>query len=186
MASEDGHVIPNNTVLSLSEVFGTRYSSLLCVTERRPCCSNSKGAAVGYWHYQNGTAVPSYGHGFAFYTSRGDDGTVRLHTRDNNVSVANASLQFCCEILNINDLSQKLCVNICSSDCVTMNEETTTVTTNLTTPVIIHQPLSTKLTTSVGAIIGYVVMGFAVALCITIATVMVSWKYSKVKTTQNT
>jgi hypothetical protein len=163
MASEDGHVIPNNTVLSLSEVFGTRFSSLLCVTERRPCCFSSKRA--GDWHYQNGTAVPSYGHEFAFYTSRGDDGTVRLHIRDNNVSLTNIS-QFCCEILNINDLSQKLCVNICSSDCATTSGEmigTTTVTTNLTTPIITHQP------SSVGAIIGYVVMGLAVVLCITIA-----------------
>ena len=106
MASKDGQVYPNNTIISLSEVSGTRYS-LLCVTERRPCCSmaSSSGAAAGDWYYQNGTAVPNYGQTFAFYTSRGDDdGTVRLHARG-NISLMNTS-QFCCEILNINDLSQ--------------------------------------------------------------------------------
>ena len=181
MASKDGQVYPNNTIISLSEVFGTRYS-LLCVTERRPCCSSSSGA--GDWYYQNGTAVPNYGQTFAFYTSRGDDdGTVRLHARDSMISLMNTS-QFCCEILNINDLSQKLCVNICDSDCgEIMSEGATTVATNLTTP---DQTPSTKLTTSVGAIVGYMVMGLAlVIICITVATVMVLWKYLqlKVKTT---
>ena len=186
MASKDGqvHIYPNNTILSLSEVFGMEYS-LLCVTERRPCCSSLSKA--GDWYYQNGTAVSSYGQRFAFYTSRGDDGTIRLHIRDNNVSLMNTS-QFCCEILNINDLSQKLCVKICDSDCVTMMTETTTVTTNLTTSVTTHQKLSTKPTTSVGATVGYVVMGLVVVLCITVVTAVVLWKYSqqKVKTTQNT
>ena len=184
MASKDGQVYPNNTVLSLSEIFGTKYS-LLCVTERRPCCSKSSN--TGDWHYQNGTAVPSYARGLAFYTSRGDNGTIYLHTRDNNASLMNTS-QFCCEILNINDLRQKLCVNICDSDCVTMVAETTTATTNLTIPVTTHQILSTKLTTSVGATVGYVVMGLVVILCIAVATAMILWKYSqlKVKTIQNT
>jgi hypothetical protein len=126
MAS-DGHGYPNNTELSLSDTFGIMSrKSLLCVTERRPCCSSSNRA--GDWHYQNGTAVPSFGHGFAFYTSRGDDGTVRLHARDNTVSLMNTS-QFCCELLNVNDLSQKLCINICDSDCEIMTEPVTTATT---------------------------------------------------------
>ena len=171
MASKDGQIYPNNTIISLSEVFGTRYS-LLCVTERRPCCSSSSGA--GDWYYQNRTAVPNYGQTFAFYTSRGDnDGTVRLHARD-NILLINTS-QFCCVILNINDLSQKLCVNICDSDCEIMSEGATTVATNITIP---DQTLSIKLTTSVGATVGYVVMGLAlVIICITVATVIVLWKY---------
>ena len=113
MLSKDGQVYPNNSILSLSEVFGTGYS-LLCVTERRPCYSSS--SKVGDWYYHNGTAVPSYGQRFSFYTSRGDNGTVRLHTMDNNLSLMNTS-QFCCKLLNMNNLSQKLCVNICDSDC---------------------------------------------------------------------
>ena len=108
------------------------------------------------------------------YTSRGDnDGTVRLHARDNILLLMNTS-QFCCVILNINDLNQKLCVNICDSDCEIMSEGATTVATNITIP---DQTLSTKLTTSVGATVGYVVMGLAlVIICITVATVIVLWK----------
>ena len=185
MSSKDGQVYPNNSILSLSEVFGIRYS-LLCATERRPCCSSLTGA-TGDWYYQNGTAVPSYGQGFSFYTSRGDDGKVHLHSRDNNASLMNTS-QFCCELLNINDLSQKLCVYICDTDCATVHEEITTTTKNLITPVTTHQILSTKLTTSVGATIGYVVMGLAVVLGITVTTAIVLWKclQLKVKETQNT
>ena len=197
MSSKDGQVYPNNSILSLSEVFGTRYS-LLCVTERRPCCSSS--SIAGDWYYHNGTAVPSYGQGFSFYTSRGDDGTVRLHTRDNNVSLMNTS-QFCCELLNMNDLSQKLCVSICDSDCEIMIEKVIETTTAMketqvtgVTSTVTYQIPSTKQTISdsayVGATVGYVAMamGFAtVLLCIVIATAIVLWKHFwlKAKTTQN-
>jgi hypothetical protein len=201
MASKDGQVYPNNTELSLSDVFGimSRYS-ILCVTERRPCCSGSNRA--GDWHYQNGTAVPSYGHGFAFYTSRGDDGMVRLHTRD-NISLMNTS-QFCCELLNMNDLSQKLCTNICDTDCEITTEsvtETTTLAketrvTQKPTQMIIEvilstgQILSNSESVHVGAIIiGSVVTTCAVLFCIVIvATAIALCKYCrslKAKTTQN-
>jgi hypothetical protein len=172
MASKDGRVYPNNTELSLSDVFGimSRYT-ILCVTERRPCCSGSNRA--GDWYYQNGTAVPSYGHGFTFYTSRGDDGTVRLHTRDNNILISLMStIQFCCELLNVNDLTQKLCINICDSDCEIMSPVTE-----------IPQMSSTS-----GATIGSVVTIFTVLLCIVIvATAIVLWKYCSLKanTTRN-
>ena len=192
MGSKDGQVYPNNSVLSLNEVFGTRYS-LLCVTERRPCCSSSSRA--GDWYYQNGTAVPSYGQRFAFYTSTGDDGTVRLHTRDNNVSLMNTS-QFCCELLNTNDLSQKLCVNVCDSDCEIMIEqviETTTVIketrvtqvpAQMTT--VLHQIPPTKQVKSdsvhVGGTIGYVAISFAVLLCtLIVVTAIVLWRYCSLK-----
>ena len=191
MALKDGQVfqLPNNAILSLNEAFGMG-SSLLCITERRPCCSSPSEA--GGWYYQNGTAVSSYDQGYAFYTSRGDDGAVRLHTRDNNTSLMNTS-QFCCEILNINDLNQKLCVKICDSDCVATSEEMTGTTTaaaiDLTRPMTTHQTLS-KQSTSVGATVGYVVIGLAAILCIAVAIAIVAWKYSpqqlKVTRTQNT
>jgi tRNA threonylcarbamoyladenosine modification (KEOPS) complex Cgi121 subunit len=202
MASKDGQVYPNNTELNLSDVFGiiSRYS-LLCATERRPCCSGSNRA--GDWHYQNGTAVPSYGHGFAFYTSTGDDGTVRLHT--NIISLMNTS-QFCCELLNVNDLSQKLCISICDSDCeVVMTESVTTATTTttvaketqgtrvppqMTTEIILSSTLTRQTSSNSGhveAIIGSVVTTCAVLLCIVIvATAIVLWKFClKAKKTQN-
>ena len=205
MASKDGQVYPNNTIISLSEVFGMRYS-LLCVTERRPCCSSSSGA--GDWYYQNGTAVPNYGQTFAFYTSRGDDdGTVRLHARDSMISLMNTS-QFCCEILNINDLSQKLCINICDSDCEIMGEPVTETTTiSLVTVAKEISPMtevpgekqvtteisSTRQTSSnaihVGAtIIGSIATACTVLFCTLIVTTAIAlWKYCslKARTTQN-
>ena len=186
MASKDGHVYPNNTIISLSEVFGTR-NSLLCVTERRPCCSGSNRA--GDWHYQNGTVVPSYGQTFAFYTSGGDDGAVRLHARDSMISLMNAS-QFCCEILNINDLSQKLCINICDSDCEIMSELVTETTTLVTQKQVTTEVLSTRQTSSNSrvTIIGSVAAACAVLFCTLIVTTAIAlWKYCSLKAriTQN-
>ena len=194
MASNGSEVYPNNTVISMIELFGpTLGYSLLCVTERRPCCFNS----TGDWYYQNGTALPSYDQGFAFYTSRGDDGTVSLHTRDNNASSTNTS-QFCCEILNKNDLSQKLCINICDPDCEMSEPMITTTVIKNRVPVqmttVIHQILPTKQTkfdsAHIGATIGYhVTMGIAVLLCILmVAAAIVLWRYCslKAKTTQKT
>ena len=84
--------------------------------------------------------------------------------------------------------TEKLCVNICDLDCVIMSEqviETTTVTE--VTPVTTHQLQSAEQTTSIGATVGYVVMGLAVLLCLTVATAVVLWKcfWLKVKSTQN-
>ena len=203
MASRDGQVYPNNTIISLSEVFARMMYSLLCVTERRPCCSSSSGA--GNWYYQNGTAVPNYGQTFAFYTSRGDDDRtvyIRLHARD-SISLVNTS-QFCCEILNINDLSQKLCINICDSDCEIMSEpviETTTETlvtvANEISPVtqkqVTTEVSSTKQTSSNSihvrvTIIGSVAAACTVLFCTLIVTTTIAlWKYCSLKAriTQN-
>ena len=182
MASRGGLGYPNNTELRLTDVFGITSSySLLCVTERRPCCSDPNASnKAGDWYYQNGTAVPSFDTGLDFYTSRGDDGTVRLHARD-NVSLMNTS-QFCCEILNINDLSQKLCVNICDSDCEIMSElqpvtETTTET-----------QVPAQMSSNSGATIGSVVTTSSVLICVLIVAVaIVVWKYCspKAKATQD-
>ena len=180
MASRGGLGYSNNTELRLSDVFGitSRYS-LLCVTERRPCCSDPNASnKAGDWYYQNGTAVPSFDTGLDFYTSRGDDGTVRLHARD-NVSLMNTS-QFCCEILNINDLSQKLCVNICDSDCEIMSEPVTETTTETQVPA--------QMSSNSGATIGSVVTTSSVLVCVLIVAVaIVVWKYCspKAKTTQD-
>ena len=186
MASKDGQVYPNNTVFSLSGIFGiTSNYSILCVTEKRPCCSDSNRA--GDWYYQNGTAVPSYGRTFAFYTSRGDDGTVRLHTRDNNISLVNTS-QFCCELLNENDLSQMLCINIYNSVYDIMTEpvtETTTLTVHIDIPSVTMQVTAVTDSSNsvhVGAIIGSVATICVVLLCTLIIIAIALWKYCSLNT----
>ena len=197
MTSRDGQIYYNYTdtiKLIFNEIFGTtsRYS-LLCASERDPCCSNSSEA--GGWYYQNGTVVPSYDQGFAFYTSRDDNGTVHLHTRDSSVSLMNTT-QFCCEVLNVNDLSQKLCVDICDSDSEIMTnvQVTTTVGTWVpqVTPTVTHQIPSTKQTTSNSvplsfeALIGYTVaLGSILVVAAVIGVALCRYFSLKAKTTRN-
>ena len=103
-----GRTYPNNSVIQLSEVFGTsnESQSLVCVTEKRPCCKNPSN---GEWYYPNMTTVPDFEAGYAFYTSRENDGTVHLCIRNITMSLSNTS-EFCCELPSINNLNQKLCV----------------------------------------------------------------------------
>lgn len=97
----------NNSVIGLSEVLESNQS-LVCATARRPCC---KSSGNGEWYYPNGTRVPNSDSetGNNFYTSREDDGTIRLHLNNITTSLSNTS-QFCCELPNVNNLNQKLCV----------------------------------------------------------------------------
>ena len=105
-----GQTYRNNSVIELSEGFETNQSlSLVCATEKRPCCNSS---VIGEWYYPNNmTAVPNVEAGNTFYTSRGDDGTVHLHLRNITTFLSNTT-QFCCELPNINNLNQRLCVHL--------------------------------------------------------------------------
>ena len=105
-----GQTYRNNSVIELSEGFETNQSlSLVCATEKHPCCNSS---VIGEWYYPNNmTAVPNVEAGNTFYTSRGDDGTVHLHLRNITTFLSNTT-QFCCELPNINNLNQRLCVHL--------------------------------------------------------------------------
>ena len=102
-----GRPYHNNSVIELSEAFESNQS-LVCATARRPCC---KSLMIGEWYYPNMTTVPNIDSdaGNDFHMSREDDGTIHLHLRNVTTSLTNIS-QFCCELPNINNLNQKLCV----------------------------------------------------------------------------
>ena len=110
-----GQIYPNNSVIQLNEVFevSNESQSLVCATENRPCCKNPRS---GEWYYPNMTTVPNLEAGNTFYTHRENDGTVKLYLRNYTISVLNIS-QFCCELPNINNLNQKLCVYLGKYAC---------------------------------------------------------------------
>ena len=81
----------------------------MCVTPKRPCCKTPP-YRFGEWFYPNGSAVSVDGSGNSFFRDRGDDGTIRLHRRG-VASLSAAMGQYCCEILNINDVIHRLCVH---------------------------------------------------------------------------
>ena len=53
--------------------------------------------------------MPSLSEGYDFYAEGRSDGRVHLYIRNVTVTFVN-SIQFCCELPNINDLVQNVCV----------------------------------------------------------------------------
>jgi hypothetical protein len=111
--SLDGQFVPNNSAVELREVYETSVYSpahtLLCVTPKRPCCKTLP-YRFGEWFYPNRSAVSIDGSGNSFYRDRGDDGIVRLHRR--GITALSAAMgQYCCEILNANDVNHQLCIH---------------------------------------------------------------------------
>ena len=105
-SSLTGQVYRNNSLVRSSEVYHNEIQTLICETDKRPCCSQQDA-----WYYGNGSAVPRFGAGHAFYAEGKTYGRVLLYIRNASMSFVN-STQFCCELPNINDLIQKICVNL--------------------------------------------------------------------------
>ena len=101
---DSGQMYSNNSVIRVRELYSNLSTSLVCSTEKKPCCSQNRG-----WHYPNGTTVPNYAAGYHFYTERRDDGTVRLYLR-NTTRLFENTIQLCCELPTIDNLIHTLCV----------------------------------------------------------------------------
>ena len=106
----DGQLYANNSAIELREVYEspTDSHSLMCVTPKRPCCVTPY--RMGQWIYPNQSIISNDASGNSFYRTRRDDGTVRLHRRG-VASLAAAMGQYCCEILNDNYITHRLCVH---------------------------------------------------------------------------
>lgn len=62
-----------------------REDALICATSLSPCCFGFSNR-YGHWYYPNGTEVSNSNGNNNFFRNRGngsDDGTVRLHRRNN-------------------------------------------------------------------------------------------------------
>ena len=107
----DGQLYANKSVIELRNVFESSDDShsLMCVTPKRPCCG-TRPNRHGEWFYPNQSTVSFSETGNSFYITRRDDGTVRLHRRG-FVLLTAAVGQYCCQIPNANDITQRLCVH---------------------------------------------------------------------------
>ena len=92
----------------------TKNNGLQCITDRMPCCRTDR---VGQWFFPEDVGetkmVPwMNNHQTTFYRNRGkaDDGTVNLNRV--NTSVMSPLGLFCCEVPDINNNTQQLCVEI--------------------------------------------------------------------------
>ena len=108
-SSTDDRVYVNDSVITWNKVYFNQSQSLKCVTEKQLCCSGPN--PNGEWYYPNRTRVPNIEAGYDFYTERRDDGTVHLYIRNTSMPFKN-TMQFCCELPNTHDLTQKLCVHL--------------------------------------------------------------------------
>ena len=107
-SSLTNQVYRNNSIVRPSDVYYNEIQTLICETNKQPCCNSSKYKG---WYYGNGSSVPGFGAGHAFYVKRRNDGTVHLYIRNATMTFIN-STQFCCELPNINDRIHNVCVNL--------------------------------------------------------------------------
>ena len=111
-----GTQYPNNSILSI-ETVGEGNHSLICQTDKRPCCGTPP-YRFGEWYYPNGSRVSIEGVGESFYRDRGDEGIVRLHRKDNSTTYPTATGLFCCVLPNASDMDHTLCVGLLPRDSV--------------------------------------------------------------------
>ena len=113
--SLNGENYTNNSIIHISEIgrFDPDINStaLQCVTEMRPCCKRQK---IGEWQFPDVSRVPKLGRepkqATTFYRNRDDDGTVYLNRVGSNVTTPTGL--FCCEIVDTNNVTQRLCARI--------------------------------------------------------------------------
>lgn len=99
---------PNNSVIQFDSIYYTpdHCHSLLCTTDRVPCCSNSQS---GNWYnvQPNGSFVRVPTSQNDYYQSRENDGTVRLIRQDGAKSEDSF---YCCQLLDAMSTMQTLCI----------------------------------------------------------------------------
>lgn len=82
---------PNNSVIQFDSIYYTpdHCHSLLCTTDRVPCCSDSQR---GNWYHvqSNGRSVVSTAMTGDYYQNRENDGTLRLVRRDDAIQSIDA------------------------------------------------------------------------------------------------
>ena len=105
---------PNNSVIEFDSIYYTpdHCHSLLCTTDRVPCCSDSQG---GNWYHvrSNGSFinVVSTTTTADYYQSRENDGTLRLLRRDDAIQ-STESETYCCQLPDASLFIHTLCVTI--------------------------------------------------------------------------
>ena len=109
---------PNNSVVQFDSIYYTpdHCHSLLCTTDRIPCCSDSQR---GNWYHvqSNGSFINVVSTLMIadYYQSRENDGTLRL-IRQGNIIQSTDSF-YCCQLPDASLFVQTLCVTIGMPSC---------------------------------------------------------------------
>ncbi len=105
---------PNNSIIQFDSIYYTsdHCHSLLCTTDRVPCCSDSQG---GNWYRvgSNGsfTNVVSTETTSDYYQNRENDGTLRFVRRGDALQ-SMESVIYCCQLSDASLFIHNLCVTI--------------------------------------------------------------------------
>ena len=99
--------ITNNSNINTRDIGNNPSGALQCITDNLQCCTGS--VQRGEWYQPNGALVQGTTSTTAFYRTRGANGEVFLNRpRD----VESPTGRFCCEVPDITNTNQILCVNI--------------------------------------------------------------------------
>jgi hypothetical protein len=106
---------PNNSIIQFDSISYTpdHCRSLLCTTDRVPCCSQALTRGNWYNVEPNGSfiSVPNLStNQNDYYQSRENDGTIRLIRQTN--STKSVDSLYCCQLLDASSTTQTLCITI--------------------------------------------------------------------------
>ena len=117
----DGVNYPNNSLIQFDNIYNSSdyCHSLLCTTDRVPCCSVSQG---GNWYQlasnESHLQLTSVPHTMEeeFYQNMENDGTLRLLRQNGVTNESTNSSVYCCQLLDAALLVHTLCVSIGRSE----------------------------------------------------------------------
>ena len=103
---------PNNSAIQFDSIYYTsdHCHSLLCTTDRVPCCSYPHVNGNWYNVQPNGSYVSVPTSQNDYYQSRENDGTVRLIRQDGTTQ--SNDISYCCQLLDATSTMQTLCITI--------------------------------------------------------------------------
>jgi hypothetical protein len=105
---------PNNSIIQFDSISYTpdHCRSLLCTTDRVPCCSQALTRGNWYNVEPNGSfiSVPNLSQN-GYYQSRENDGTISLIQQADATQSVDSSY-YCCQLLDATSTMQTLCVTI--------------------------------------------------------------------------
>ena len=106
---------PNNSIIQFDSIYYTpdNCHSLLCTTDQIPCCSNTHGGNINWYHvHSNGSYVNALSSTTEnnYYQSRENDGTLRLIRRDGATQSGDSF--YCCQLPDATLTMKTLCVTI--------------------------------------------------------------------------
>ena len=101
-------MIESDTTILITNVGTSSLNSLVCITDKTPCCFGLDGAAG--WLLPNGEVVQSSQGTMSFTSDRNSNGEINLYRASSDIMSPTG--RFCCRVPDATDTNHTNCVVI--------------------------------------------------------------------------